>query len=578
MLICDICTQEVQSEDDMKSHLLLMHMEQEICCPFCPLSGLTYDELNFHIHTAHADTLYWTEDEQSQTQNVLDRTNITKSIQGHKDSQDSYSKNHQNNLAQSVKSNDPCGSSFSTKDNSAQSSLCNSVSVDEIYEVNDSEAVSRSSASVQLCGTEVLECPFCLKVKTSLEELEYHVRSEHVDLMGTPTKGDDGQYECPMCSLVCANCQTLEEHVNLHLEENSFDEGASAKNSMDRNLARQLQDEEDNQRRNEEFEREKNEFQKLQEQYGFDNSGGYKQQSLQNLERAVSRGRLQPMEFHLHRAQIMESLATGVDDGRTKTSGIVESLRRYYNSAHEVTRVWLCSQLDHFSNAAGDKGWGCGFRNFQMLLSSLLQNDSYNNCLQACRSVPCIPKLQAMIEDAWKEGFDPQGASHFNGKLQGTKAWIGACEIYCLLTSLQLKCRILDFHQPSSPFGTHPLLFDWVLKYYASGLPAGDKVICTPKSPIYLQHQGHSRTIIGIEERKNKNLCLLIFDPGCSSEKMKKLLRFDLDSAALKTLQKFAGNLKHKQYQIVAVEGELSPEEKAVRLQASKVFQAERIP
>lgn len=44
-----------------------------------------------------------------------------------------------------------------------------------------------------------------------------------------------------------------------------------------------------------------------------------------------------------------------------------------------------------------------------------------------------------MIEDAWKEGFDPQGACQLNNKLQGTKAWIGACEIYTLLTSLRVK-------------------------------------------------------------------------------------------------------------------------------------------
>lgn len=54
-------------------------------------------------------------------------------------------------------------------------------------------------------------------------------------------------------------------------------------------------------------------------------------------------------------------------------------------------------------------------------------------------SVPCIPKIQSMIEDAWKEGFDPQGASQLNNRLQGTKAWIGACEVYTLLTSLRVK-------------------------------------------------------------------------------------------------------------------------------------------
>ncbi|KAM4772167.1 zinc finger-containing ubiquitin peptidase 1 [Rhinophrynus dorsalis] len=443
----------------------------------------------------------------------------------------------------------------------------------EINEEKDSQAQLSCDMNI------VPECPFCNEVQCSLEELELHVRIEHANLLESPTKGDAKQYECPMCLLVCANSHVLEEHVNLHLEENRFGEGCVAKNSKDLILARQLQDEEDRQRRAEESKREKEEFQKLQRQFGLDNSGGYKQQSLQNLDKAVVRGRMPPMEFHLQRVQMMESLATGVDDGRTNTSGILEVLHTYYQSAApEVTRVWLCSQLDHFSNSPGDKGWGCGFRNFQMIFSSLLQNYIYKNDLKDYRSIPCIPKIQSMIEDAWKEGFDPRGASHFNGRLKGTKAWIGACEIYCLLSSLQLKCRILDFHQPSSPSGTHPLLFDWVLNFYSSDTRGGGKVICTSKPPIYLQHQGHSRTIVGIEERKNKTYCLLIFDPGCPSNVMQKLVKQNIDVAALKTLRKYVGSLKHKQYQIVAVEGVLSPEEKAVRLQASKCFQAERIP
>jgi hypothetical protein len=62
-------------------------------------------------------------------------------------------------------------------------------------------------------------------------------------------------------------------------------------------------------------------------------------------------------------------------------------------------------------------------------------------------AVPCIPKIQSMIEDAWNEGFDPQGASQLNNKLQGTKAWIGACEIYTLLTSLRVKYAPVNYSQ-----------------------------------------------------------------------------------------------------------------------------------
>ncbi|XP_053128153.1 zinc finger-containing ubiquitin peptidase 1 isoform X4 [Hemicordylus capensis] len=320
-----------------------------------------------------------------------------------------------------------------------------------------------------------------------------------------------GLYECPMCHLVCTEYPVIQEHVELHLEECSFLE----RNLSDLELAKHLQHEEDRQRREAAARQEREDFQKLQQQYGLDGSGGYKQQSLKNMEKEVAWGRMQPSEYHKRKAGMMESLAFGIDDGKTKTSD---------NS-----------------------------------------------------SIPCIPKIQSLIEDAWREGFDPQGASHFNSKLQGTKAWIGACEIYSLLTSFRLKCQIIDFHQSTGPSGTHPRLFEWVLNYYSSDKEGCAKVVCTSKPPIYLQHQGHSRTIIGIEERKNRTLCLLIFDPGCPSQEMQKLLK-GIDGNSLRLLRRFVGSLKHKQYQLVSTDDVLSEEEKMARRQASQCFTAQRIP
>ncbi|KYO18891.1 zinc finger with UFM1-specific peptidase domain protein isoform B [Alligator mississippiensis] len=328
-------------------------------------------------------------------------------------------------------------------------------------------------------GPSPLACPLCGEAAASAPGLEAHVQARHGRLLLATAPGNKQLYECPMCDLVCASPQILQEHVDLHLEECSFSEG-------------------------------------INRQYGLDDSGGYKQQFLKNMEREVNRGRMQPFEYHKRKTDMMESLAFGVDDGKTKSS-------------------------DH-------------------------------------TLIPSIPKIQSMIEDAWKEGFDPRGASHFNNRLRGTKAWIGACEIYSLLTSLRLKCRVIDFHKPTGPMGTHPRLFEWVLSYYSRGREDGAKVVCTSKPPLYLQHQGHSRTVVGIEEKKNRTLCLLIFDPGCPSQEMQKLLRHNSDVTFPKQLQKFVGSLKDKQYQIVAVDGVLLPEEKAARLEASQVFTAEKIP
>lgn len=50
---CLICGQEDLTEEDMKTHVLIEHVENTICCPFCDLSGITSDELTLHINSVH---------------------------------------------------------------------------------------------------------------------------------------------------------------------------------------------------------------------------------------------------------------------------------------------------------------------------------------------------------------------------------------------------------------------------------------------------------------------------------------------------------------------------------------------
>ncbi|KAM9006028.1 zinc finger-containing ubiquitin peptidase 1 [Sarcophilus harrisii] len=569
MFTCDICGELVASEQEMKTHLLLIHMENEVVCPFCKLSGINYDEMCFHIETAHF--------EQNENEKDLKKVNPLQHRTLDRKTEKENSHHYRMEVNEDVYSACASNDHSHSKAVSLKCKTFHSEDLTELREFQENRLNQSDLTEINESLSSIPECPFCGKLEACNENLETHVKKKHANLLDTPAEGQDQPFfECPICGLICTNYQILHEHIDLHLEEGHF-EGIN-KGSNDLELAHQLQKEEDRQGMSERSRQEKEEFQKLQRQYGLDNSGGYKQQQLRNMEIEVHRGRMQPIEFHKRKADLLESLAFGIDDGKTRTSGIIEALYRHYqNEAREMRRVWLSTGVDHFYSSLGDKGWGCGYRNFQMLLSSLLQNDSYKDCLKDM-SIPCIPKIQSMIEDAWKEGFDPQGASQLNNRLQGTRAWIGACEIYSLLTSLRLKCRIIDFHKPTGPLGTHPRLFDWILNYYSSGREGGPKVVCSSKPPIYLQHQGHSRTIIGIEERKNRTLCLLIFDPGCPSWEMQKLLKQDIEGTSLKQLWRFVGNLKHKQYQIVAVEGVLSPEEKIARMKASQIFTAERIP
>ena len=85
-----------------------------------------------------------------------------------------------------------------------------------------------------------------------------------------------------------------------------------------------------------------------------------------------------------------------------------------------------------------------------------------------------------------------QGCEQLGGKLVNTRKWIGATEIVAFFTANLIKTEMLDFHMPTKADGTHPKLFQWVLEYFRERARAKAFI-----PPLYLQHQGHSRTIVG---------------------------------------------------------------------------------
>ncbi|XP_044214035.1 zinc finger-containing ubiquitin peptidase 1 [Thunnus albacares] len=623
MLTCEICGEGIMLEEDMKTHLLLRHLENDMHCPLCSLSGVSYDELSFHISSAHPENQHRAQVPAHSTSSLGCSTGTITGVTDCDKPQTS----------QSCLTGDSCGAAGEAISYGASSVTTDSVQPEQNHglmfasdrrdlthvETIPITSTTLSSNTKQECARNCSEdaggsksehnkakqkrlsspgkeklfsCPMCALVCSSCfilqEHVELHLQEQHSaegsalevfsSAMTSPSASSlsgEKRFQCPLCSVICSNSFSLQEHVELHLDPGAGSPGSDLK------LARKLQQEEEQRRREDEAQKEREEFKKLQRQFGLDGSGGYRRQMERTMERDVARGLMAPTEFHCKRAEMMESLASGVDDGRTRTQGLVRALYEYYQTeCRDCVHVWLSADTDHFCSSAGDKGWGCGYRNFQMLLSSLHRIDTYAPFLQE-KAVPSIPRVQSMIEEAWKGGLDPQGASHFNQRLQGTRAWIGATEIYALLTSLGISARIIDFHQPTGPGDTHPQLFDWMKQYFcqssrSSRLPP--RLIQTSLPPLYLQHQGHSRTVVGLEQKKNGSLCLLLLDPGSSSSDTRKLLSRDTASTAIRHIRKFPGSLKHKQYQVVAVQGLLSTEEKQIRIFNSRTLCAERIP
>ncbi|KAG0251771.1 hypothetical protein BG011_007378 [Mortierella polycephala] len=194
-----------------------------------------------------------------------------------------------------------------------------------------------------------------------------------------------------------------------------------------------------------------------------------------------------------------------------------------------------------FQSDASDREWGCGYRNLQMMLSYVVQQQSSHSVAgRTARNansaipgaiVPTIPELQRQIEYAWACGFDPPGAEQLKHKVEGTRKWIGTTEAWCVLCSLGVRCSILDFHTFTGPDRTHPALLAAIYSYFRmpawSPLTApkslhmsdfeqaevDQRIIQTVKPPLYIQHQGHSRTVIGIEVLMTGELNLLVLDP-----------------------------------------------------------------
>lgn len=275
----------------------------------------------------------------------------------------------------------------------------------------------------------------------------------------------------------------------------------------------------------------------------------------------------------------------------------------------EASTSILSGYVDHFqSTRSEDMGWGCGWRNIQMVSSHLISErpEAREALFGGSRFVPDIGSLQRWLEVAWQKGFDIPGSNYFNGKIYGSKKWIGTTECAGLLRSFGLRARIVDFdgeggtrkvgqaYGPMDRFvirqkmsnsegvdkfrdcNRHKsmgfqVLIDWVWSYFSENKPKGSSrrsVVVTNKMPLYFQHQGHSRTIIGVQvnHQKNglKNYNLLVLDPGHSTEALERSLKQNFGWQ--KSLKRGLHTLKKPQYQLCYVDPGIAGREEMEQL------------
>jgi hypothetical protein len=145
-----------------------------------------------------------------------------------------------------------------------------------------------------------------------------------------------------------------------------------------------------------------------------------------------------------------------------------------------------------------DRGWGCGYRNITMLTSVL--RVMYPERLVALPSDVSILWIQSQIERGWQLGFDTVGGAQLAYRLRGKNKWIGATEVLVFLASIGFRSVVVDVER------TTPItrLVEYITEHFTR----------ETQMPLYLQHQGHSRTVVGIEWTRTGELYLMVADPA----------------------------------------------------------------
>ncbi len=215
--------------------------------------------------------------------------------------------------------------------------------------------------------------------------------------------------------------------------------------------------------------------------------------------------------------------------------GILKPTRDWINSGNTTAIVQHICQNDK---------WSCGYRNLQMMLSSVLPHLSRDHAFyqkvphrQDQVTIPSLRQIQRNLEQAWREGFDPRGAAHYRNQLYGKSSWIGALEVSSVLSYWGIESAVIQFIRCRESRELLPRFFQAYFAkcsrvracpfcsnvegdalHYAQHFLDSATTTCTssssrkcqcPSLPLYLQWEGHSVTVVGMQGEHD----VLIYDP-----------------------------------------------------------------
>ncbi|GBF94761.1 hypothetical protein Rsub_07644 [Raphidocelis subcapitata] len=286
-------------------------------------------------------------------------------------------------------------------------------------------------------GDELVECPVCGLWQEAGLAAQLHVDAhfagsqQHAAAAPAAGGGGGGGVVCSVCG-EAVRLADIESHEEAHRLQGLEDASRRAADAA-----------------------EAHQFEALQSLYGFADKpaqrpgrcytcgqpGHWQSDCPSNPNRIGAAPRLPPEPSAVAAQQRREPAASAAEDVAPMLRDCLIAGTR----AH--SRAYICGHVAHLSRAQLDSGWGCGYRNLQMLASHLLARrpDVAPVLFGGCGWLPDLPSLQAWLEAAWEQGFDPPGRRQMGGHVQGTRKWIGTPEVAALLRQFGIDARVVDF-------------------------------------------------------------------------------------------------------------------------------------
>ena len=172
--------------------------------------------------------------------------------------------------------------------------------------------------------------------------------------------------------------------------------------------------------------------------------------------------------------------------------------------------------------------WDCGYANTAALCATLSGGPCPWLAARGLGRVVGAREIQQLVESAWREGFDPEGARFHNGQLvgkQGKRGWLGAAECIILLWHLRVEAFIIEIVERSRAGAalyaiakacltaaeattSHDVDGRSSAKRPRAAIDGGGgdasssttetPTRCTFRAPLMLQWAGHSVSIVGV--------------------------------------------------------------------------------